>query len=38
MIALVQQNVARALGPDDRRLAYDAKRAFRSVRFGTERP
>ena len=37
-VSLVQRNAAPALGPEDRRLAYEAKRAFRSVRFGTERP
>ena len=37
-ISLVQHNRGAKLGPDDRRIAYAAKRAFRSVRFGTERP
>jgi hypothetical protein len=37
-VTLVQRNDASELGPDDRRLAYGAKRAFRSVRFGAERP
>ena len=38
LVSLVQRNERDALGPDDRRVAYEAKRAFRSVRFGTERP
>ena len=38
LVSLVQRNERPKLGPDDRRLAYEAKRAFRSVRFGTERP
>lgn len=37
-VSLVQHNRRAPLGPDDRRVAFEAKRAFRSVRFGTERP
>ena len=38
LVSLRQHNARARLGPDDRRLAYLAKRAFRSLRFGTERP
>jgi hypothetical protein len=37
-VTLVRRNRGEELGPGDRRIAYAAKRAFRSVRFGTERP
>ena len=38
LVSLRQHNARPRLGPDDRRLAYLGKRAFRSLRFGTERP
>ena len=38
LVSLRQNNARPRLGPEDRRLAHLAKRAFRSLRFGTERP
>jgi hypothetical protein len=38
LVSLDQRNERRRLGPGDRRIAYAAKRAFRSVRFGIKRP
>ncbi len=38
LVSMVQHNDAVKLGPGDRGLVFEAKRAFRSLRFGNERP